>query len=571
MNRCNSLLLVWWSLAGGMAAHAQHRLELLPDAPLPPRIDRVHDLPGAGTVRDRVRQVLGSLHRAGWLEASVDSCTTDSSANTSTCDLHLGQHYRWAQLSGAGVPAEIASGARFRERLYSGSPIAPDQVARLFEDLLRYSEDNGHPFASVRLQQVERTGEGINATVVLDKGRTVVIDSVLVRGTARTNMRYLHTHLGIRPGDLYNESLIRNVERRVRELPFVQQRQRPYVQFTPERTKLFLFLDARKASSVNGIIGVQPNAATGRVGITGDLDLRLRNALRRGEAIELNWRSLQDATQDLKVRLELPALFGTPFGTDLSLKLFKRDTTFLEVNARAAVTFLAGQGDKLSVFVNDRSSTRLGADLSFLPGLADVKLTTYGAAVERERFDYRYNPRRGHALQVEGAFGNKTSTTAVRGEALPPPDVRSQQYELSARGILHLPVKRRSTLRFMGQGGAMLNEVLYRNELFRMGGLRTLRGVDEASIICNAYAIGTFEYRFVYEENANFFAFVDQAWWEDVSLEDDVNDNPLGFGVGATFETKAGLFNLTYALGRQFNEPIELRNGKVHFGFTSLF
>ena len=117
----------------------------------------------------------------------------------------------------------------------------------------------------------------------------------------------------------------------------------------------------------------------------------------------------------------------------------------------------------------------------------------------------------------------------------------------------------------------MLNEVLYRNELFRMGGLRTLRGVDEASIICNAYAIGTFEYRFVYEENANFFAFVDQAWWEDVSLEDDVNDNPLGFGVGATFETKAGLFNLTYALGRQFNEPIELRNGKVHFGFTSLF
>lgn len=571
MTRTRKTLLACCLMTSGLAATAQHQLELRPDAPLPARIDRTYVLPDAGAAQERARQVLDALYRDGWLEASVDSCLTDSIANITSCDVHLGDRYQWARLSAAGVPAEIASGARFRERLYGGSAVSPQQVARLFEDLLQYSEDTGHPFASVRLDKVERTGDGLEATVVLDKGRTVVIDSVLVRGTARTNMRYLHTHIGVRPGDLYNESLIRSVERRIRELPFVQQRQRPYVQFTPERTKLFLFLDARKASSVNGIIGVQPNAVTGRVGITGDLDLRLRNALRRGEAIELNWRSLQDATQDLKVRLELPALLGTPFGTDLSLKLFKRDTTFLEVNARAAITYLAGQGDKVSVFINNRNSTRLGTDLSFLPGLADVKLITYGAVVERERFDYRFNPRRGHALTVEGAFGNKTSTTAVRGEVSPPPDVRSQQYELSGRAILHLPIKRRSTLRFMGQGGAMLNEVLFRNELFRMGGLRTLRGVDEASIICNAYGIGTIEYRFVYEENANFFAFIDQAYWEDVSLAEEVNDNPLGFGVGATFETKAGLFNLTYALGRQFNAPIELRSGKVHFGFTSLF
>lgn len=552
-------------------ANAQHRLELVPDGPLPKRVATSVELPSANAVGDHTRQLLTELYRAGHLEASVDSCTTDSAAGTGRCYVHVGAAYRWAQLSADGVPGEIASGARFRERGFAGRPIAPTQLADLFEELLRYAEDHGHPFASVRLEDLAPEADGLRATVVMDKGRTVVIDSVLVKGTARTNMRYLQTHLGIRPGDLYNEALVRAVERRTRELPFVQQRQRPYVQFTPDRTKLFLFLDARKASSVNGIIGVQPNATTGRVGVTGDLDLRLRNALRRGEAIELNWRSLQDATQDLKVRLELPALFGSPFGTDLSLKLFKRDTTFLEVNARAAVTFLAGRGDKLSVFVNDRSSTRLGTDLVFQPGLADVKLLTYGAAVERERFDYRFNPRRGHALQLEGAFGNKTSTTAVRGEASPPPDVRTQQYELTGRGILHLPLKQRSTLRLVGQGGAMLNEVLFRNELFRMGGLRTLRGVDEASIICNAYAIGTLEYRFVYEENANFFAFVEQAYWEDTTQDTRVNDNPLGFGVGATFETKAGLFNLTYALARQFGNPIEVRDGKVHFGFTSLF
>jgi len=50
-----------------------------------------------------------------------------------------------------------------------------------------------------------------------------------------------------------------------------------------------------------------------------------------------------------------------------------------------------------------------------------------------------------------------------------------------------------------------------------------------------------------------------------------LTDTPIGFGAGTSFETKAGIFSLTYALGRQFNNPVELRGGKIHFGFTSLF
>ena len=117
----------------------------------------------------------------------------------------------------------------------------------------------------------------------------------------------------------------------------------------------------------------------------------------------------------------------------------------------------------------------------------------------------------------------------------------------------------------------MVNDDLYRNEIYRIGGLRTMRGSDEASIFASAYAVGTVEYRFVYEENANFFLFVDQGWWEDDAQAVLVGDTPLGFGAGTTFETKAGLFSLTYALGSQFDAPVSLRGGKVHFGFISLF
>ena len=117
----------------------------------------------------------------------------------------------------------------------------------------------------------------------------------------------------------------------------------------------------------------------------------------------------------------------------------------------------------------------------------------------------------------------------------------------------------------------MINDRLYLNELYRLGGIRNLRGVDEASIYASSFAIGTLEYRLLLEENSNAFVFVDQAWWEDRSREEVLADDPIGFGIGTNFETKAGIFSLTYALGSQFNNPFDLRDGKVHFGFTSLF
>lgn len=505
----------------------------------------------------------------GWLEASMDSLMT--SGDTLMCVVHQGPRYAWASLGSGDVPPEIASAARFRERFYAGRPITPRQMARLYEGLLTECEEHGYPFASIGLDSILQQNGGLHAVLHLDRGPFTRIDSLIIRGSARIGARYLQAHTGIRPGDPYSESLIAGLDKRMRELPFVSQRQAPYVLFTPGATKVYLFIDAKRASSFNGILGVQPDPVTGKVKFTGDLDLRLRNALKRGEAIDLNWRALADQTQDLKVRFNYPFAFNTPFGTDLSLKLFKRDTTFLEVSLRAALEYLLGRGDKITASVSERSSQRLGRDFSATAGLGDVKITSYGLGAQRERFDYRFNPREGLAMDIDASVGNKRSTTATLADQATSSYTYSTQYEIDGHVVWHVPLGRRATIRFAGQGGSMVNPKLYRNELYRIGGIKTMRGVDEASIYCSAYAIGTVEYRFLFEENSNLLVFFDKGWWEDQSQALLLTDAPIGFGAGTSFETKAGIFSLTYALGRQFNNPIELRGGKLHFGFTSLF
>ncbi|MBK9762364.1 MAG: hypothetical protein IPO87_03135 [Flavobacteriales bacterium] len=406
MNQFRTIGFMLVALALSVPLMAQRHTILIPvDSTLPKKWTRPIVVSNARLVKEKVEEHVNFLQGKGYLEATIDTCYI--TGDTSTCPLAMGRFYQWARLSPRGVPTEIASEARIREKLYANRPIDPRQVRDLLTDLLSRSENNGHPFAKVWLDSIRTEGTGMVATIMMDQGRLVNYDSVVVKGTLRTNRRFLQASIGIRPGDLYNEALVQSIERRVRELPFVTQKQRPYVQFTPESTKLYLFLDTRKASSINGVLGLQPNAITGKVALTGDIDLKLRNALKRGEAIDLNFRSLQNSTQDLKVHTNLPFAFNTPFGIDGSLKLFKRDSTFLELNSRGGVEYLLNRGDKLTVFVNSKSSDRLGSNVIAQPGLADVKLLSYGLAVTRERFDYRFNPKRGHSILLEGSAGRR--------------------------------------------------------------------------------------------------------------------------------------------------------------------
>jgi len=228
--------------------------------------------------------------------------------------------------------------------------------------------------------------------------------------------------------------------------------------------------------------------------------------------------------------------------------------------------------DNVRVYLRSQQSNKLGNSNIVSAGLADIDLNYYGVGVSIEQLDYRLNPRKGIKLDLDGAIGNKKVTSdELIEEEIQQNVTRSTQFDLIGSIDQFVPLGGRSTIRFAVKGGWMINDDLYENELYRIGGIKSLRGTDEESIFASAYAIGTVEYRFIYETNANFYLFFDGAYWENQSLDIYLSDTPIGFGVGTSFETKAGIFSLSYALGKQFDAPIQLNAGKVHFGFTSLF
>lgn len=531
--------------------------------------------PSKVLLEKQLQDVLTTCYDNAYLTADYDSIISDSIG--SVAYLNFGAQYKWAMLKNGNVDEGVLSEIGFREKLYNNKPLKYKEVRKVREKIVRYYENNGYPFASVKLDSIIIDGDHISAQMVAEKNKEVKIDSVIIRGTAKIAPIYMYNYLGIKPGSRYDESQLEKVNTRLRELPFVTVKKSASVSFTNKMNKLILNLDKKRASQFDGIVGILPDNKTGKILFTGDVQLKLQNGLAHGELIDLNWRRLQSQTQDLKARLVYPFILRTPFGLDYNFKLYKKDTTYLDLNQNIGVQYLLSGGDYIKLFYNNINSTLLSASglefVTVLPPYADVHTNMYGIGTRLERLDYRLNPRKGFSLLMNASAGTKIikKNAHVNPSVYEKLKLNSTLYNSDVQLSFFIPVGNRSTVKVSDQAAFLYGETTFQIELFRIGGLRTLRGFDEESIYASTYSITSLEYRFILEQNSYLYGFFDQAFYENKSVNAYVNDHPFGFGAGISFETKAGIFSINYALGKQFNNPIELRSGKIHFGIVNYF
>lgn len=524
-----------------------------------------------------LNKIILSLNDIGYLAASIDSIKHDSLFHNAF--ITIGNSYKWAHLKKGNIEESILSEVGFREKIYRNKPLHYKKVALLQERILTLLENNGYPFASIKLDSISLFNNAFGASLHIEKNNLIKIDSIINTGNAKMNTAYLHRYIGIKPGDLYNEGLIRKLPNRIKELSFISSKEAPIVLFSEKTTKLSLHLNKKRASQFDGIIGVLPNNETGKILFTGDVRLKLQNAINHGELIDINWRRLQAETQDLKTQLAYPFIFSLPFGIDYGLKLYKRDTTFIDVNQTIGIQYILAGSNYLKAFVNRKNSSLLSTagleNISVLPPNADIKATGYGLGLKIERLDYRINPRKGIFITLNTMASNRKiiKNSGLNEMIYANLKLTSVQYSAELIFANYIPIKNRSTLKLGLQSAIINSSSIFQNELYRIGGLKTLRGFDEESIFVSSYSILTLEYRYIFEQNSYLYVFSDAAYYENksISFSGQRYAKPIGWGAGITFETKAGIFSINYALGKQFNNPINLRSGKVHFGIVNYF
>ena len=91
------------------------------------------------------------------------------------------------------------------------------------------------------------------------------------------------------------------------------------------------------------LVGFLPNndqLSSKKLLITGEANLNLKNALGAGETIGLNWQQLQVKSPRLNIIYQHPYLFNTPVGLDFAFDMFRKDSTFLNVNLQLGAQYV---------------------------------------------------------------------------------------------------------------------------------------------------------------------------------------------------------------------------------------
>jgi outer membrane protein assembly factor BamA len=523
-----------------------------------------------------LQKLMGTLYDQSYLTATIDSMLEDSTKLRAF--LNLGNPYKWAYLRKGNVEDAALSLSGFRDKIFRGKSFYYKTAAKLMNRILAFYENHGYPFAKIQLDSIVVKHNVISASLKVDKKSVETIDSIVVKGNVKLSQQYLFGYLGLKPGDLYDESKVAEMNTRLKALPFVSVTKPLQVLFFHDKAKILLYLAKKSANQANGIIGILPNS-TGQLIITGDINLQLQNAFHRGDELGFHWQHLQPLTENLTINFSYPYLFQTPIGFDENFKLYKQDTTYLQLDNKVGLKYLFIGGNYLEVYYESIETSLLSTSglqyLTVLPPYTDASTFLYGIEYKVRRLDYIYNPRRGYELLGSAAVGEKTihENSNINPSVYEGLQLNAIEYRVNLSADCYVPVASRASIKFGLNGGYIQSPNLLLNDLFRIGGFQVLRGFNEQSIYASQYAVGTVELHYLLEQNSFFFVFYDQGLVRE-TLASDVqfyNDTPAGFGAGMDFQTKAGIFSLAYALGNAIGSPLNFGSGKINFGIVDYF
>lgn len=547
-------------------------------------------------LKKELQNIRLELANLSFLSSSVDSIRIVE--NTHTAYVKVGTSFKWTTLKKGNVDDLILSKIGFREKLYQNKPLYYTELAELMQSLQTYAENHGYPFATVGLDSVQiHDNASITAQLHLEKYTLITYESIEIVGeNVKISKKHLQQYLGIKPGDIYNLEQIKKISKRIDELPFLKEKKTAIVTFRGRKATINLFLEKRKASKFDFLVGVLPRDQTtgSKVLVTVDGMFSTQNLLGGGEKIFIEFRQVKPGTQRMDIELAYPYIVGLPFGVDGDFSLYKRDSTFLDVEYDAGLSYMFSANHYLKAFGHSKQSILLVVDeekilqTKQLPENLDTRFSDFGLEYHIENLDYRFNPRRGWSITSRAAAGfrtiKKNSDIVNLSDPLQPEfkyeslydsiAERSFQYKIDGQlaGFIPFYPKQRGVFMLGNSTGAIISpQTIYLNEQYRLGGTNSFRGFDEEAINASLFSIFTLEYRLIIGKNSYFYLFGDYGYTESKAPTGRLKDDPVGFGAGMTFDTKIGVFGVSYAYGKQFDNPIDFRVPKIHLGYVNFF
>ncbi len=497
------------------------------------------------------------LTRQGYIDTTIKSISKQSDT-LFKAELFLGKKLNRIRINyGSDFNTELLNFIDHTE----GGKFFELEIAQLettLNELNSKIAEEGDPFSTLQLINITKLDSDlISADLKIVTNQKRRIDNIVVKGYEKFPKSYIKRFLKLRTGKSFNLNAIKEKVELLEDLRFASQIKDPEVLFTKDSTTLYLYIEKNRTNNFDGFLGFGTNENTNKLEFDGYLDLRLINNLNFGETLNLFYKSDEIDQQTFRVDADLPYLFASPIGLEVGLKIFKKDSTFLNANQYAKINYQVNALHRIGAGITSTNSTNL------LENDTDV-LNDYTSNYYTLNYNYTkpqfYDPLFpiNFKFDLSSGFGERTNDLGNQKQSV---------FNLDTYKIFNLNGKNSVYIRL---NGAVLNSDDYLdNELFRFGGINSIRGFEENSLVANLYGVINTEYRYRLSNSLYVHSVIDAAYFENQLT--DSREKLFGYGFGLGLLTNSGLFRLNYSSGKTENRQFKLSDSKIHVSLTATF
>lgn len=422
------------------------------------------------------------------------------------------------------------------------------------EETTKKIEKKGFSISKAKLINITSNKKTLKAELEIDLDQKRTVNDIVISGYDKFPKGYKKNLLRKYQNKLFNKENLERISSDFKSILFIKQTKYPEILFNKDTTKVYVYIEKKKNNYFDGFLGFSNSEE--KLVLNGYLDLSLNNTLNTGDLFSIKWRSDGKDQKNFNLGVELPYVFNSPIGLKLQLNIFRQDSTFQ--NSKTDV--------EIGYYLNNKSKIYLGYQNTESSDIGNLNLSTlndfnnYFVTSSYEKINSRDDvlfPEKSY-FNIKIGYGERESKLNTNIQLIGNINF-NYSFDLNKKNSLYV-----SSHNYYLQSDHYLT-----NELYRFGGIKSIRGYRENSLQGNQVSLLLSEYRYRFSDNFYMHSILDYGYYKDNTTN--LINKPIGFGLGIGLLNTSGMFNLIYANGVDNKQVVKFSNSIIHISFKSYF
>lgn len=445
-----------------------------------------------------------------------------------------------------------------------------EEVENYLNRKINDAEKAGYALTKINLKNIRRKNLIIYADLNFKSEKKRELNSIILNYANNTgkdifpkghlkqlNKKYINR--------TFNQETVKELYNEINNFEFITQTKYPEILFTQDSTKIYAYIQKRKTNTFDGYIGFS-NDEDKKLNLNGYVDITLQNILHSGEEFSLYWKSDGNQQKTFNTKLEIPYIFNSSLGIKAQLNIFKQDSTFQ--NTKTAID--------LGYFVNYNSRIYIGyqsTESSDIQNTNNTTISDYKNSYITTSFDYKKTditnnlfPKKAVLNLIFGYGKRDTNNNPETAES-------SKQFYTNINLSYNFELNEKNFININSQNFYLNSKNYISNELFRFGGMNSIRGFLENSLQANFNALILTEYRYIPSKSLYVNSIIDYGLYQDLTTNTNQNKvkKLIGIGIGTGIQTTNGLLKITLTNGAENASELQLYNTIINICYNVKF